>query len=83
LNGIDAIIFTAGIGENSNLMRKLICSDLEFLGIQLDDSKNSVRSKETREIQKTVAPVKILVIPTNEEIEIAKQSFQVVNDMLK
>ena len=83
LNGIDAIVFTAGIGENSDLMRKLICRDLEFLGIQLDDSKNIVRSKEIREIQKIVAPVKILVIPTNEEIEIAKQSFQVVNDLLK
>jgi len=80
LNGIDAIVFTAGIGENSNMMRELICTDLEFLGLQLDHEKNDIRSKELREIQKTTAPVKILVIPTNEEIEIAKQSFELLTD---
>ncbi len=83
LNGIDAIVFTAGIGENSSLMRKLICSNLDFLGIQMDDAKNTIRNKEIREIQKESVSVKILVIPTNEEIEIAKQSFQLVNDLLK
>lgn len=81
LNGVDAIVFTAGIGENSDIMRKLICTDLEFLGIQLDLKKNDIRSKEIREIQKDAAPVKILVIPTNEEIEIAKQSYQLVNNL--
>ena len=80
LNGIDAIVFTAGIGENSDIMRKLICTDLEFLGIQLDHKKNDIRAKELIEIQKDAAPVKILVIPTNEEIEIAKQSYQLVNN---
>ena len=80
LNGADAIVFTAGIGENSDTMRKLICSDLDFLGIQLDDDKNSVRAKEIREIQKESATVKILVIPTNEEIEIAKQSYELVKN---
>jgi acetate kinase len=74
LNGLDAIIFTAGIGENSSLMRKLACENLEFLGIHLNDEKNKVRSKEAREIQSEISKVKILVIPTNEEIEIAKQS---------
>lgn len=83
LNGIDAIVFTAGIGENSSLMRKMICSNLDFLGIQIDDAKNADRIKEIREIQMEPATVKILVIPTNEEIEIAKQSFQLVNDLLK
>ena len=81
LNGIDAIVFTAGIGENSDIMRKLICTDLEFLGIHLDHEKNGIRSKELREIQKNEAPVKILVIPTNEEIEIAKQSYQLVKNL--
>ena len=80
LNGADAIVFTAGIGENSDTMRKLICSDLDFLGIQLDADKNSVRAKEIREIQKESATVKILVIPTNEEIEIAKQSYELVKN---
>jgi acetate kinase len=81
LNGIDAIVFTAGIGENSNIMRELICTDLEFLGIQLDHEKNDVRAKQLREIQKASASVKILVIPTNEEIEIAKQSYQLVKNL--
>ena len=79
LNGLDAIIFTAGIGENSALMRKLACKNLEFLGINLDSEKNTLRSKGTREIQSFTSKVKILIIPTNEEIEIAKQSYKLLN----
>ena len=79
LNGLDAIIFTAGIGENSAIMRKLACQNLEFLGINLDSEKNTLRSKGTREIQSFTSKVKILVIPTNEEIEIAKQSYKLLN----
>ena len=79
LNGLDAIIFTAGIGENSSLMRKLVCENLDFLGIDLDNEKNNLKSKELREIQKSTAKVKILVIPTNEELEIAKQAYQLLN----
>ena len=78
LNGLDAIVFTAGIGENSALMRKLSCENLDFLGINLDLEKNEIRSKEIREIQTETSKVKILVIPTNEEIEIAKQSYQLM-----
>lgn len=78
LNGLDAIIFTAGIGENSALMRKLACENLSFLGINLDHDKNNIRSKEIREIQTDSSKVKILVVPTNEEIEIAKQSYQLL-----
>lgn len=73
LNGLDAIIFTAGIGENSALIRKLVCSNMDFLGIELDDVKNEIRSKEIREINSENSNTKILVIPTNEEIEIANQ----------
>jgi acetate kinase len=78
LNGLDAIVFTAGIGENSVLMRKLACTKLDFLGIQLDDEKNNIRAKELREIQSKTSKVKVLVIPTNEEIEIAKQAYQLI-----
>jgi acetate kinase len=78
LNGLDAIVFTAGVGENSVLMRQMTCEHLDYLGIELDDSKNQIKSKEIREIQKENARVKILVIPTNEEIEIAKQSYQLI-----
>jgi len=78
LNGLDAIIFTAGIGENSSIMRAIACENLDFLGINLDHDKNKIRSKESREIQSKTSKVKVLVIPTNEEIEIAKQSYQLL-----
>lgn len=73
LNGLDAIVFTAGIGENSSFMRKLVCTDMEYFGIELNDDVNEIRSKEIREISLTQAKAKILVVPTNEEIEIANQ----------
>jgi acetate kinase len=79
MNGLDALVFTAGIGENSDLLRKLICSDMEFFGISLDQEKNRVREQSIREIQSEGAGVSILVVPTNEEIEIAKQSFRLLS----
>ncbi len=79
MNGLDAIVFTAGIGENSDVIRRLVCEDQEFLGIQLDKEKNSTRSKEIRNIGALSSKVKILVIPTNEELEIAKQSFELLS----
>ena len=78
LNGLNAIVFTAGIGENSAEMRKIACENLTFLEIELDKEKNKIRSKKIREIQSATSKVKILIIPTNEEIEIAKQSYQLL-----
>lgn len=75
MNGLDALVFTAGIGENSVYIRKLVCNAMEFFGIELDESKNDMRAKKLTEIHKETSRVKILVIPTNEELEIAKQSF--------
>ena len=79
MNGLDAIVFTAGIGENSSVIRKLACTDMNFFGIELDEAKNESRSKDLREINTDSSKVKILVIPTNEELEIAKQSFLLLN----
>jgi acetate kinase len=79
LNGLDAIIFTAGIGENSSYIRKLVCTDMEYFGIELEASKNEIRSKEIREINTLESKTKILVVPTNEEIEIAKQVFELLS----
>ena len=76
LNGLDAIVFTAGIGENSSLMRKLVCTDMDYFGLTLDTEKNEIRSKEIREINLANAKTKILVIPTNEELEIANQVYE-------
>ncbi|HLV39820.1 acetate kinase [Xanthomarina sp.] len=78
MNGLDAIIFTAGIGENSNMIRKLVCAEMDYFGIVLDEAKNELRSKELREISSSNSKVKILVIPTNEELEIAKQAFNLL-----
>lgn len=80
LNGLDAIVFTAGIGENSSYIRKLVCTDMDYFGIELDDSKNEIRSKEIREINTPNSKTKILVIPTNEEIEIANQVFELLTN---
>ncbi len=79
MGGVDAIIFTAGIGENSDVIRKGALEGLEFMGISLDDDKNAVRSSELRAIESTHSKVKIFVIPTNEELEIAKQAFELVS----
>ncbi|WP_179319913.1 acetate/propionate family kinase [Winogradskyella helgolandensis] len=79
MNGLDAIVFTAGIGENSDVIRQLVCEDMDFFGIELDASKNEVRSKILREINTETSRTKILIIPTNEELEIAKQSYQLLN----
>ncbi len=78
MNGLDAIVFTAGIGENSDVIRSLVCKDMDYLGIELDEEKNAVRSKEIREINKENSLVKILIVPTNEELEIAKQTFKLL-----
>jgi acetate kinase len=78
MNGLDAVLFTAGIGENSGLLRKMVCSDMDYLGIQLDESKNELKAEGLREINEPTSKVKVLVIPTNEELEIAKQAFKLV-----
>ena len=79
LNGIDAIIFTAGIGENSAYIREKVCQEMEFLGLELDLDKNNTRSNTIREINTVNSKTKILVIPTNEELEIATQVYDLIN----
>ena len=79
MNGLDALIFTAGIGENSSKLRKLVCTEMDYLGLDLDHSKNELKSQDMREVQTTDSKVKILVIPTNEELEIAKQTFGLIS----
>ena len=76
MNGVDAIVFTAGIGENSSTLRAMVCSDMEYLGVELDPDKNTLRDKVVRSIHKDSAKVQVLVIPTNEELEIAQQVFK-------
>ena len=74
LGRVDALVFTAGIGEKSPIVRGLACADLDNLGIRLDSEKNEAGAGEIREIQAEGSPVKVLVVPTNEELEIAQQT---------
>ncbi|RZJ53212.1 MAG: acetate kinase [Flavobacterium sp.] len=80
LNGLDAIVFTAGIGENSSYMRKLVCTDMDYFGIEIDSEKNETRSKSIREINKENSLVKVLVVPTDEEYEIANQVYHLLEN---
>ena len=70
LGRVDAVVFTAGIGENDKTLRKEVAGDLEILGLAIDDEKNSIRGEEI-DISAPGAKVKTLVIPTNEELMIA------------
>ena len=80
LNGLDAIVFTAGVGENDALVRELACKDMEYFGIKLDADKNAARESGIREISLSDAATKILVIPTNEELEIALQCARLLQN---
>ncbi len=72
---VDAIVFTAGIGENSAYLRERICDGLESMGIELDKSKNDIRGKEAI-ISKDTSKVKVMVVPTNEELMIARDTLK-------
>nr|WP_319571519.1 acetate kinase [uncultured Draconibacterium sp.] len=78
MNGVDAIVFTAGIGENKTLVREMVCEDMDYLGITWDEEKDKNRKGDVHEINEDGAKVKVLIIPTNEELEIAKQSLALV-----
>ena len=82
MGGVDAIVFTAGLGENSPFMRDKICNGLEYLGTRIDPDLNKVRGKE-REISVRRARVKIFVIPTNEELVIARDTFNICRRIIK
>ena len=79
LNGVDAIVFTAGIGENAAHIRSMVCDYLGFLGITIDEEKNAVRGKET-EISTPDSKVAVFVIPTNEELAIARETAALLGE---
>lgn len=78
MGGADAIVFTGGIGENSAMYRKAVCENLSFLGITVDDGKNAIRGEEV-EISTPDSKVKVFVIPTNEELVIARDALAIVS----
>ncbi|MCF6093334.1 acetate kinase [Microaerobacter geothermalis] len=77
MNGLDALIFTAGVGENSVLVRKKVCESLNYLGVELDDEKNGAHDKKERMISGDNSKVKVFVIPTNEELMIARDTVRI------
>lgn len=79
LNGIDAILFTGGVGENDKLMRAAVCAEMNYLGLEMDEAKNLEAKGKLSEINTAGSPVKILVVQTNEECEIANQCFDLLN----
>jgi len=84
LGKVDGIVFTGGIGENSALVRKKVCEDLEdSIGVTLDKKRNGAPSKEEREISSDHSKIKVFVIPTNEELEIAFQTRELIKNLNK
>ena len=78
MGGLDAIVFTAGIGENDSAMRANVCKGLEFMGVDFDAEKNANRYSSATEISKPGSKVKVFMIPTNEELVIAKDTEAIV-----
>ncbi len=79
LGKVDAIVFTAGIGENDNLVRRHVIKGLEPLGIILDEAENDLRKSEARVISTKDSKIPVLIIPTNEELQIAQATISVLN----
>ncbi len=80
LGRVDALVFTVGIGENDSEVRTRICADLERLGIEIDERRNQADAMGEREIERRGSTVALLVIPTDEELEIARQALACVLD---
>ncbi|MDX4028024.1 acetate/propionate family kinase [Aliarcobacter skirrowii] len=78
LNGVDALCFTGGIGENAALIREKVCAGLDAMGLVIDPTKNNKRSSEARDISTNASPARIFVIPTQEEYVIANDTYNIV-----
>lgn len=77
MNGVDAIVFTAGVGENNASVRKSVMEYFKYLGIEIDDEKNKIRGEEI-EISTESSPIKVMVVPTNEELAICEETVALV-----
>ncbi len=77
MNGVDAVVFTAGVGENDPLVRKLTCDRLKYLGVEIDDEANKLRGEEVK-ISTDSSKVPVYVVPTNEELAIARETVALI-----
>ncbi|AZK47213.1 acetate/propionate family kinase [Paenibacillus lentus] len=80
MNGVDVIVFTAGVGENSAIVREKVCENLTYLGVEIDLELNKIRSGDPRRISTPNSKVEVLVIPTNEELVIARDTHRIVKE---
>ena len=80
IGGTDAIVFTGGIGENAGEYRSAVCEKLAFMGVKIDEAKNKIRGEEV-EISTPDSTIKVYVIPTNEELMIARDTLEIVNGL--
>ncbi|GAK40051.1 acetate kinase [Paenibacillus urinalis] len=80
MNGVDVIVFTAGVGENSVVLRQRVLEQLTYLGVELDEELNKIRSGEPRRISTANSKVEVLIIPTNEELVIARDTNRIVEE---
>ena len=78
LGGVDAIVFTGGIGENSSYMRRLVMQDMEYLGVIFDLEENEKRAEGLHILSDPESYVKVIVLPTNEELSIARETASLV-----
>ena len=78
MRGIDALVFTGGVGENQINIRKWVCEQLEFMGVKIDTEANNMRGEE-KKVSKEDSKVEIYVIPTNEELMIAKETQKLIS----
>lgn len=79
MNGLDCVVFTAGVGENTPVVRSAICKDMEYLGLEIDEEKNlSKNDGSIRDITGKNSKVRVLIIPTNEELVIARETLALV-----
>ncbi len=83
MNGLDVLVFTGGVGENMPILRQAVCSDLDFLGIVLDEKANDKFSGDILDLTGEGSQVSILKIPTNEELMIAKETKRIIKNELK
>ncbi len=81
LGRVDGLVFTGGVGENSAEVRSRVCTGLEAFGMSIDEAQNQRVTTESRAIDRAVLPTKILVVPTNEELEIAEQTIECVHSL--
>jgi len=79
MGGVDIIVFTGGVGENQQPLRKRVCDHLSYLGVKIDDEVNAASRGEEKVISSADSKVKVVVIPTDEELMIARDTEAIVN----